>query len=125
MARTVYLPEAAIPEVSVSNSAQFCLQNRVTEELNTVNFVALVSSGFGIILALSRLYCRELGGLVTPSPFDLPLPFMLRGPSGWGHYMHFQASWFCVLTGLFYAISELPPQLPRKNLWPAKGRLAR
>jgi thiosulfate reductase cytochrome b subunit len=55
---------------------------------------------------------------------DLPLPFMLGGPSGWGRYRHFQAAWLCVLTGLLYAISGLVAQHFRKNLWPAKGQLS-
>src|SRR5258708_31065572 len=49
---------------------------------------------------------------------------MVGGPSGWGRYMHFQAAWVCVLTGLLYAISGLMSQHFRRNLWPAKGQLS-
>jgi cytochrome b subunit of formate dehydrogenase len=75
---------------------RFSLLVRVTHWLNTISFVALVVSGVGILLAHPRFYWGETGGVGTPSLFDLPLPFMLGGPSGWGRYMHFQAAWLCV-----------------------------
>ena len=124
MAETAYLPSAAILEASGQDTARFSVLVRVTHWLNTISFVALVVSGFGILLAHPRFYWGETGGLGTPSILDLPLPFMLGGPSGWGLYMHFQAAWLCVLTGLLYAISGLMTQHFRRNLWPAKGQLS-
>jgi thiosulfate reductase cytochrome b subunit len=103
---------------------RFSLLVRVTHWLNTISFVALVVSGVGILLAHPRFYWGETGGVGTPSLFDLPLPFMLGGPSGWGRYMHFQAAWLCVLTGLLYGVWGLLSQHFRKELWPAKGQLA-
>jgi len=96
----------------------------VTHWLNTVSFVALVVSGVGILLAHPRFYWGETGGVGTPSLFDLPLPFMLGGPSGWGRYMHFQAAWVCVLTGLLYGVWGFVSKHFRKELWPATGQLA-
>ena len=124
MAETTYLPSATILEASGLDTARFSLLVRVTHWLNTISFVALVVSGFGILLAHPRFYWGETGGLGTPSILDLPLPFMLGGPSGWGRYMHFQAAWLCVLTGLLYAISGLMSQHFRKNLLPRKGQLS-
>ena len=124
MAQTTYLPSATILEASEQSAARFPLLVRVTHWLNTISFIALVISGFGILLAHPRFYWGETGGLGTPSILDLPLPFMLGGPSGWGRYMHFQAAWLCVLTGLLYAISGLMSQHFRKNLWPANGQLS-
>ena len=124
MAETTYLPSATILEASGQDTARFPVLVRVTHWLNTISFVALVVSGFGILLAHPRFYWGETGGLGTPSILDLPLPFMLGGPSGWGRYMHFQAAWLCVLTGLLYAISGLLSQHFRRNLLPAKGQLA-
>ncbi|HXY49954.1 MAG TPA: cytochrome b/b6 domain-containing protein [Terriglobales bacterium] len=98
---------------------------RVTHWLNTISFLALTVSGFAIILAHPRFYWGETGAVGTPSLFDLPLPFMLGGPSGWGRYMHFQAAWLCVLTGLLYVIRGLVSEHFRKNLWPVKGQLSR
>ena len=124
MATTTYLEAEKIQETSRADAPRFSLLVRVTHWLNTISFIALVISGFGILLAHPRFYWGETGGVGTPSIFDLPLPFMLGGPSGWGRYMHFQAAWLCVLTGLLYAISGLLSQHFRRNLWPAKGQLA-
>ena len=124
MAQTTYLPSATILETSEQDTARFSLLVRVTHWLNTISFVALVVSGFGILLAHPRFYWGETGGLGTPSILDLPLPFLLGGPSGWGRYMHFQAAWLCVLTGLLYAISGLMSQHFRRNLWPSKRQLS-
>jgi thiosulfate reductase cytochrome b subunit len=103
---------------------RFSLLVRVTHWLNTVSFVALVVSGVGILLAHPRFYWGETGGVGTPSLFDLPLPFMLGGPSGWGRYMHFQAAWLCVLTGVLYGVWGFVSRHFRKELWPATGQLA-
>jgi thiosulfate reductase cytochrome b subunit len=124
MAETTYLPSATILEASVEDRARFSVLVRITHWLNTTSFIALVVSGFGILLAHPRFYWGETGGLGTPSIFDLPLPFMIGGPSGWGRYMHFQAAWLCVLTGLLYAISGLVSQHFQRNLLPAKGQLS-
>jgi thiosulfate reductase cytochrome b subunit len=124
MAATTYLEAGTIRDASRTETPRFSLVVRVTHWVNTISFVALVISGFGILLAHPRFYWGETGGLGTPSSLDLPLPFMLGGPSGWGRYMHFQAAWLCVLTGLLYAISGLITQHFRKNLWPASGQLS-
>jgi thiosulfate reductase cytochrome b subunit len=124
MATTTYLEAGTIRDASRTETPRFSLVVRVTHWLNTISFVALVISGVGILLAHPRFYWGETGGLGTPSILDLPLPFMLGGPSGWGRYMHFQAAWLCVLTGLLYAISGLITQHFRKSLWPASGQLS-
>jgi thiosulfate reductase cytochrome b subunit len=124
MATSTYLEAGTVAKASRSETVRFSLLVRVTHWLNTISFVALVVSGFGILLAHPRFYWGETGGLGTPSILDLPLPFMLGGPSGWGRYMHFQAAWLCVLTGLLYAISGLVSQHFQRNLWPAKGQLS-
>ena len=93
MAATTYLEAGTIRETGRLHALRFSVLVRVTHWLNTISFVALVISGFGILLAHPRFYWGETGGLGTPSILDLPLPFMLGGPSGWGRYMHFQAAW--------------------------------
>jgi thiosulfate reductase cytochrome b subunit len=86
-----------------------------------LSFFGLVVSGFAIILAHPRFYWGETGGLGTPSLFDLPLPTMLGGPSGWGRSLHFQSAWLAVLTGLLYTVSGILTQHFRKQLLPARG----
>jgi thiosulfate reductase cytochrome b subunit len=124
MATIAGAPTTAEIRVERTAAARHSLLVRITHWLNTISFIALVVSGWAIILSHPRFYWGETGGLGSPSLFDLPLPFMLGGPSGWGRYMHFQAAWLCVLTGLLYAISGLFSLHFRNNLWPARGQLA-
>jgi thiosulfate reductase cytochrome b subunit len=123
MARSVYLPSLAIQDAAVPDATRHSVLVRITHWVNAAIFVALVISGIGILLSHPRFYWGETGGLGTPSLFDLPLPFMLGGPSGWGRSLHFLAAWVCVLTGLLYAISGLFTQHFRKNLLPQKSEL--
>jgi thiosulfate reductase cytochrome b subunit len=102
---------------------RFSLLVRVTHWLNAISFVALVVSGVGILLSHPRFYWGETGGVGGPSLFDLPLPFMLGGPSGWGRYMHFQFAWLCVLTGLLYLVSGFVTEHFGRELRPAAGQL--
>lgn len=124
MAETAYLAGTTIRDEGVSDVPRHSLVVRITHWLNAISFIALAVSGFGIILAHPRFYWGETGGLGGPSVLDLPLPFLLGGPSGWGRSLHFQAAWLCVLTGLLYAISGLLSQHFWKNLLPAREQLS-
>ena len=77
----------------------------------------------------------KTGNVLTPSLFDLPIPasrssvptgygFVLPDQNGWSRYLHFQAAWVAVLTGLLYAISGLFTRHFRKNLLPAGADLS-
>src|SRR5436189_1174745 len=103
MAGSAYAPGMSVPDADVATAPRHSVIVRVTHWISTVSFVALVVSGIGILLSHPRLYWGETGGLGGPSILDLPLPFMLNGPSGWGRYLHFQSAWLAVLTGLLYA----------------------
>lgn len=107
MADSVYTPGLAPGRVRGALAPRHSLLVRITHWTNAVSFVALLVSGIGILLAHPRFYWGETGGVGTPSLFDLPLPFMLGGPSGWGRYLHFESAWVCVLTGSLYVISGL------------------
>jgi thiosulfate reductase cytochrome b subunit len=89
---------------------------RVTHWVNTLSFFCLLVSGIAIILAHPRFYWGETGGVGGPSLFDLPLPFVLVGQTGWGRYLHFQSAWLFVLTGLLYVISGLLTQHFREGM---------
>jgi thiosulfate reductase cytochrome b subunit len=97
---------------------------RITHWINTLSFFGLLVSGFAILLAHPRFYWGETGALGTPSLFDLPLPFMKGGPSGWGRNLHFLSAWVCVINGSFYAVSSILTRHFRKDLVPAKADLA-
>jgi thiosulfate reductase cytochrome b subunit len=78
---------------------------RITHWLTTLTVAGLIVSGIGILLAHPRLYWGETGALGGPSLIDLPLPFMIGGPSGWGRYLHFLSAWICIAVGIVYGIS--------------------
>jgi thiosulfate reductase cytochrome b subunit len=89
---------------------------RITHWVNALSFVGLVVSGVAIVLAHPRFYWGETGGVGGPSLFDLPLPFVLVGQTGWGRYLHFQSAWLFVLAGLLYMISGLLTQHFRRGM---------
>jgi thiosulfate reductase cytochrome b subunit len=96
---------------------------RITHGLTALTFACLVVSGIAILLAHPRFYWGETGGLGAPSLFDLPLPFMLSGQSGWGRSLHFESAWICVLSGLVYVAAGFATRHFRANLAPAKKDL--
>src|SRR5579871_5178924 len=105
MADSVYIPAISVRESDHTGMPRHSAVVRVTHWINTLSFIGLVVSGIGILLAHPRFYWGETGGVGTPSLFDLPLPFMLGGPSGWGRYLHFQSAWLSILNGLIYVVS--------------------
>src|SRR5437016_14460564 len=78
---------------------------RITHWINALSFFGLLVSGFAILLAHRRFYWGEAGAVGPPSLFDLPLPFMRGGPSGWGGNLPFLSAWVCLLNGWLYALS--------------------
>jgi thiosulfate reductase cytochrome b subunit len=75
---------------------------RVTHWLTVASVAALVVSGIAILLAHPRFYWGETGSVGMPALFELPLPFVLTGQTGWGRSLHFQSAWAIVLTGMVY-----------------------
>ena len=71
-----------------------------------------------------------MGNSRTPPLFKIPIPssratvptgygYVLPDQNGWSRYLHFEAAWALVLTGLVYVISGLWTRHFRKNLFPA------
>jgi thiosulfate reductase cytochrome b subunit len=50
--------------------------------------------------------------------------YVLPDQNGWSRYLHFQAAWVLVLTGLLYTISLLFTGHLRKDLFPSKSDLS-
>jgi len=107
---------------------------RVTHWITTVCFFALLVSGVEIVISHPRFYWGEAGNVLTPSLFKLPIPasrpsvptgygFVLPDQNGWSRYLHFQAAWVAVLTGLLYIVSGLVTRHFRKYLLPAGSDL--
>jgi thiosulfate reductase cytochrome b subunit len=108
---------------------------RVTHWITTLCFLALLVSGVEIVISHPRFYWGEAGNALTPPLFKLPIPasrssvptgyaFVLPDQNGWSRYLHFQAAWVAVLTGLLYTISGLFTGHLRSNLLPRKADLS-
>jgi thiosulfate reductase cytochrome b subunit len=104
---------------------------RVTHWITTLCFLALLVSGVEIVISHPRFYWGETGNVLTTPLFKLPIPssralvptgyvYVLPDQNGWSRYLHFQAAWVVVLTGLLYIISALFTGHLRKNLLPGK-----
>jgi thiosulfate reductase cytochrome b subunit len=124
MAESGYMRAVAIRDLNVSDAPRHSGIVRITHWITTISFFGLLVSGIGILLAHPRFYWGETGGVGAPSLFDLPLPFMLDGPSSWGRSLHFLSAWVCVLTGLLYVVGGMVNQHFRRHLLPAKSDLS-
>ncbi len=105
---------------------------RVTHWITTLCILALLLTGAEIVISHPRFYWGETGNVLTTPLFKLPIPssrhlvptgygYVLPDQNGWSRYLHFQAAWIAVLTGLLYLISILVSGHLRKNLLPDKA----
>jgi len=108
---------------------------RVTHWITTLCFLALLVTGIEILISHPRFYWGETGNIFTPPLFKLPIPasrssvptgfgYVLPDQNGWSRYLHFQAAWVAVLTGLLYVISSLFTGHLRKDLLPGGADLS-
>jgi len=108
---------------------------RVTHWVTTLCFLALLVSGVEIVISHPRFYWGETGNVLTKPLFKLPIPssrtlvptgygYVLPDQNGWSRYLHFQAAWVVVLTGLLYAISGMLTGHFRKDLLPGRAELS-
>jgi thiosulfate reductase cytochrome b subunit len=102
---------------------------RVTHWITVISFFALLISGSEIVISHPRFYWGETGNVLTPPLFKIPIPasratvptgygYVLPDQNGWSRYLHFQAAWLVVLTGLFYVVAGLLTSHFRNNLVP-------
>jgi thiosulfate reductase cytochrome b subunit len=103
---------------------------RVTHWITVISFVALLVTGVEILISHPRFYWGEIGNSLTPPLFKIPIPssratvptsygYVLPDQNGWSRYLHFEAAWALVLTGLVYVICGFRAQHFQKNLFPA------
>ncbi len=140
MADSVWLPSSgsAVPSATGRSArirARHSAGVRITHWITTVCFLALLVTGVEILIAHPRFYWGETGNILTQPLFTIPIPssrgtvptgygYVLRDQNGWSRYLHFQAAWVAVLTGLFYVFSGLLAGHFRRNLLPARGDLS-
>jgi thiosulfate reductase cytochrome b subunit len=108
---------------------------RVTHWTTTVAFLALLVSGGEIVLSHPRFYWGETGNVNMRPWLNLHLPssrdtvptgygYVLPDQNGWSRYLHFQAAWLAVGTGLFYVLFGSFAGHFRRNLLPAASDLS-
>jgi len=124
---------SAVPTTTVTSRHSALV--RVTHWITTLCFLALLVSGVEIVISHPRFYWGETGNDLTPPLFKLPIPasralvptgygYVLPDQNGWSRYLHFQAAWVVVLTGLLYIIPSLFTGHLRKNLLPGGADLS-
>ena len=95
---------------------------RLTHWVNTAAFLALLVSGFAILLALPRLFWGETGANDAPAWIVLPLPVNLE-QTGWGRNLHFLAAWIFVINGALYGLAALASGHLLRRLTPDRDQL--
>jgi thiosulfate reductase cytochrome b subunit len=97
-------------------------------------FLALLVSGIELVISHPRFYWGEEGNVNTPALFSIPIPssrasvptgygYVLPDQNGWSRYLHFQAAWMVVATGLWYVIFGLLTGHFRRNLLPSRAEV--
>ena len=105
---------------------------RVTHWLTAFAFFALLVSGGEVVLSHPRFYWGETGNANTTPVFAIPVPssrstvhtgyrFVLPDQNGWSRYLHFQAAWLMLFTGLVYMVAGILSGHFRRNLVPVRA----
>src|SRR5579862_14740 len=128
-------PRSAATRGSVVRSRHAALV-RVTHWLTTIAFFALLVTGGEIVLSHPRFYWGETGNVNMHPWLNLHLPssrdtvptgygYVLPDQNGWSRYLHFQAAWLAVATGLLYVLWGIFAGHFQRNLLPASSDLSR
>lgn len=127
-----YPPLVPVTAIETATKApRHSLLVRVTHWLTLVAFVALLLTGLEIVVSHPRFYLGEVGNVNVKPLFTIPIPssrdtvptgygYVMPDQNGWSRYLHFEAAWLLVLTGLAYAVAGLWSGHFRRDLVPQK-----
>ena len=126
---------AELGSVADANPKRHSALVRVTHWITTLAFLALLVSGAEIVLSHPRFYWGETGNVNMRPWLNLHLPssrdtvptgygYVLPDQNGWSRYLHFQAAWLAVGTGLLYLLYGFLAGHFRHNLFPAASDLS-
>src|ERR1700735_5006764 len=132
-ASTVVSTASTVPTASVTPRHSALV--RITHWITPLCLLALLVTGLEIVVSHPRFYWGESSNWVMTPLFKIPIPssrslvptgynYVLRDQNGWSRYLHFQAAWILVLTGLLYVISIFFTGHLRKDLFPGKSDLS-
>jgi len=132
IADAVSRPSATSVEPVAVGQKRHAALVRVTHWLTTLAFLALLLSGGEIVFSHPRFYWGETGNVNMHPWLNLHVPssrdtvptgygYVLPDQNGWSRYLHFQAAWLAVATGLLYVLWGIFNGHFRKNLVPAPG----
>ncbi|HET9406745.1 MAG TPA: molybdopterin-dependent oxidoreductase [Candidatus Sulfotelmatobacter sp.] len=124
------IPRSAVTPVPKRHPAMV----RVTHWLTTIVFFILLISGAEIVLSHPRFYWGETGNINMHPWLNLHLPssrssvptgygYTLPDENGWSRYLHFEAAWGAVATGLLYVLWGIVAGHFRRNLVPTRADL--
>ncbi|MGA9585816.1 MAG: cytochrome b/b6 domain-containing protein [Terracidiphilus sp.] len=103
---------------------------RITHWITVIAFLTLLVTGVEIVISHPRFYWGETGNSGTTPLFKIPIPssrdtvptgynYVWPDQNGWSRYLHFEAAWVLVITGLIYVIAGLITRHFARNLVPA------
>jgi thiosulfate reductase cytochrome b subunit len=132
MAQSTYLPDLAAGRLNESETPRHSALVRITHWITFLAFLALLVTGIEILISHPRFYWGEVGNVNTPALFSFRIPssreiihngygYVLPDQNGWSRYLHFEAAWVLVLTGLLYVAFGFFSGHFRRNLLPAHG----
>lgn len=104
---------------------------RITHWLTFIAFIALLVTGIEILISHPRFYWGEVGNVNTHPLFTFHIPssrgtvptgygYVLPDQNGWSRYLHFEAAWLLVITGVVYLTYLLATGHLRRNLFPTR-----
>jgi thiosulfate reductase cytochrome b subunit len=105
---------------------------RVTHWVAAAALLALLVTGFEIVISHPRFYWGETGNVNMKPLFTIPIPssrdtvptgygYVMPDQNGWSRYLHFEAAWVLVLTALVYGVWGFATGHFRRNLLPVRG----